>query len=79
MEGSHITTRYDAGIHCDYLEDKPINAGAGIDLYDAGQWIPGRYEANFQTGEAFFIVHDYVQERRITIDRSMMRFRWPPS
>lgn len=58
----------------------PISAGAGIDLWDDGVWVPGRYEADFTVGAAFFYYTDPEDvERWLRIDREAMRFRWPPS
>lgn len=77
MYGSLIVAGRTLSGHRDYLDDKPISAGAGIDLYDDGIWIPGRYEANFEQGQAYFVYDDQGRERYVPIDRERMRFRWP--
>lgn len=77
MEGSHMIARRDIGGHRDYLDDKPIRAGAGIDLYYDGLWIPGRYE--IRRGEGYFFYDDNGNERVLVINRETMRFRWPPA
>ena len=78
MEGSYIIARRNIGGHRDYLDDEPISAGAGLDLYDDGLWIPGRYEVNAHQGEGFFYYTDAQgQDKVLRIDRETMRFRWP--
>lgn len=71
-----IASRTDSGYR-DELDGEPISAGAGIDRYDNGIWIPGRYEANVQHGQAYFVYSDNGRERYLPIDREQMRFRWP--
>ena len=62
MHGSPIVATRTTGGHRDYLDDKLICAGASIDVWNDGLWIPGRYEANFHKGEAYFM-YDAGEER----------------
>jgi hypothetical protein len=77
MHGSLIIAGRTVGGHRDYLTGEPLSAGASIDLWDNGVWIPGRYEANFATGEAYFMYDNDGEEHWLTVQREHMHFRWP--
>ena len=73
--GSPLVLTHNIGGYCDYLDDREIHAGDGIDLWDDGLWVPGRYEYRGRTGKAWFV---YGDDRVLDIDRERIRFRWPP-
>lgn len=82
MEGSRIQEGHDGGGFRDFLDEKPIHAGYGIDLWVADRWLPGRYEMDYHNKRAFFHTRLFDpegdEETVIVINRRTMRFRWPP-
>lgn len=82
LDGSRIQEGQDGGGFRDFLDDRTIHAGSGIDLWVAGHWLPGRYEMDYHSKQGYFHTRLFDpqgdRETVIRIDRRTMRFRWPP-
>ncbi len=79
MPGSNMVATRNIGGHRDQLDGRDVHAGDGVDLWDDGLWVAGRYEFKGRTGEAWFVyTTDRGDEAVLDIDRETMRFRWPP-
>lgn len=81
IEGHPMEAGRDAGGFRDFLAGQPIHAGAPLEIWLGGRWLPGRYEAAYQHEQGFFYTSLFDQEdtrpTAIRIDRQVMRFRWP--
>ncbi len=82
-EGSRITEGADGGGWREFLCDRPLHAGDGIQIWAGGHWLPVRYETQYDRRRGVVYCRLFDPDGRYEaawlIDRATMLFRWPPA